>query len=154
MTTYDERLWPPVWLWVVGWVLVLSLGASFYVAAGAVAAGLITAGAGALLSWGLVASAARVRVRDGQLVAGSATIPVSLLGEAEVLDAQRAKAVRGPESDPAAYHLIRGWVPEGIRTPIHDAHDATPYWFVASRHPAELAQAIDASRGVPPSRST
>lgn len=146
MTMYDERLWPPVWLWVVGWLFVLSLAISFYAAAGAVLGLAVAAVAGALLTWGLTASAARVRVYDGQLMAGSATIPVSVLGEVEVLDAEAARAVRGPQSDPAGYHLIRGWVPAGIRVRVADPADSTPYWFVASRRPAELAAAIERER--------
>ena len=140
--TYDERLWPPVWLWVVGTLFVLSLTVSFYAAAGGALAAVVTVVAGGLLIWGLTTSAARVRVHDGQLTAGPATIPVSLLRDVEVLDAERARAVRGPESDPAAFHLIRGWVPAGVRATVDDPHDPTPYWFIASRHPAQLAAAL------------
>ena len=57
-----------------------------------------------------------------------------------------ARAVRGPESDPAGYHLIRGWVPAGVRAAVVDPDDPTPYWFVATRRPAELAAAIEAAR--------
>ena len=46
----------------------------------------------------------------------------------------------GPESDPAGYHLIRGWVPAGVRAQVLDPADRTPYWFVATRHPAALCQ--------------
>ena len=148
MTTYGERLWPPLWLWVVGWLFVLSLVAAVYAAVGVVGALLLLVVPGGLLTWGLTAAAARIRVGDGKLTAGPATIPVSLLGEVEVLDADRARAVRGPESDPAAYHLIRGWVPAGVRVRVEDTADPAPYWFVASRHPAELAAAIERERSV------
>ena len=143
---YDERLWPPWWLWVVGWVFVASLAVSFDAALGGVWALVALVLPGALLSWGLVRSAAPVRVRDGELVAGPAHIAVQHLGTAEPLDRARARAVRGPESDPAAYHLIRGWVPAGVRLEVIDPADPTPYWFVASRRPEKLAAAIEASR--------
>jgi hypothetical protein len=146
VTTYDERLWPPAWLWVVGWLFVLSLVIAIYAAVGPLAFVLAIPPA-ALLTWGMLASAARIRVHDGQLTAGSASIPVALLGPVEVLDPERARAVRGPESDPAGYHLIRGWVAQGIRAPIQDPLDDTPYWFVASRRPEALAAAIEAARG-------
>jgi hypothetical protein len=145
MTTYDERLWPPVWLWAVSSLFVLSLVLAFYTAVGPLAV-VLGVGPMVLLVWGLTASAAPVRVHDGKLTAGTATIPVSLLGPVEVLDPARARAVRGPESDPAAYHLIRGWVSRGIRAAVDDPRDDTPYWFVASRHPEALAAAIDAAR--------
>jgi hypothetical protein len=71
---------------------------------------------------------------------------VRFLGPVEVLDPAQARAVRGPASDPAAYHLIRGWVPAGVRRRCATRPDPTPYWFVASRRPAELAAAIDDAR--------
>lgn len=146
MTTYDERLWPPAWLWITGWLFVLSLAVSFHAVLGLAAAALIAAAGGGLLSWGLVTSAAPVRVYDGQLQAGVASIPISFLGDVQVLDEAGARAVRGPASDPAGYHLIRGWVPAGIRVDVTDHDDPAPYWFVATRHPRELAAAIEASR--------
>jgi hypothetical protein len=85
-------------------------------------------------------------VEDATLTAGPARIPVSALGPVVVLDADRARAVRGPESDPAGYHLIRGWVPAGVQAVVIDPQDATPYWFVATRRPDALAAAIEAAR--------
>ncbi len=143
---YDERLWPPVWLWVVGWFFVATLAVSFYAALGPLWGVALLVVPGVLLSWGLVASAASVQVADGELRAGQAHIPVDLLGPARALDAGAARATRGPESDPAAYHLIRGWVPEGVRVDVADPADPTPYWFVATRRPRALADAIEASR--------
>lgn len=145
MTTYAERLWPPVWLWVVGWLFVLSLALAFYAALGAPGL-LLGVVLGAVLTWGLIAAAAPVGVQDGLLTAGSAVIPIALLGQVEVLDSDQARAVRGPDSDPTGYHLIRGWVAEGVRVPVEDPKDPTPYWFIASRHPAALAAAIEGSR--------
>lgn len=146
MQTYAERLTPPVALWVAVWVGAAVLGISFYAALGPVAGLLALLVPGALLSVVLVRSAALVRVVDGDLLAGPARIPVRFLGPVEVLDPAAAREVRGPASDPAAYHLIRGWVPAGVRAPVRDPADPTPYWFVASRRPAELAAAIDDAR--------
>lgn len=145
-TTYDERLWPPAWLWIVGWLFVLSLGVSVHAALGPVWGLLAVLLPGGLLTWGLISAASAVRVQDGELVAGRAHIPVKHLGPAEPLDAAQARAVRGPESDPAGYHLIRGWVPAGVKSAVIDPGDPTPYWFVATRHPQALAAAIEAAR--------
>ena len=127
MMGYDERLWPPAWLWVVGWLFVLSLGVSFYAALGPAWGLIAVAVPGGLLTWGLISSAATVRVAGGELAAGPAHIPIGHLGVAEPLDAERSRAVRGPESDPAGYHLIRGWVPAGVRLTVTDPADPTPY---------------------------
>jgi hypothetical protein len=146
MRTYDERLAPPLALWVGAWVGSLALGLSFYVALGPGPGLVALLVPGGLLSMVLIRSVAVVRVEDGDLVAGPARIPVALLGPAEALDADQARRVRGPESDPAGYHLIRGWVPAGVRAAVCDPHDPTPYWFVASRRPVELAAAVEAAR--------
>ena len=146
MTGYDERLWPPVWLWVVGWFFALSLGVSFFAALGPVWGLIAVAVPGGLLTWGLINAAATIRVAGGELHAGPAHIELKHLGPAEPLDAERSRAVRGPESDPAGYHLIRGWVPAGVRLRVTDPGDPTPYWFVATRRPQALAAAIESAR--------
>jgi hypothetical protein len=142
---YDERLWPPAWLWLAGWAFAGSLGVSFYAAVGPAWGLLALVLPGALVTWGLVAAAARVRVLDGELTAGRAVIPVRFLADVRALDPGRSRALRGVDSDPAAYHLIRGWVPAGIRATVTDPDDPTPYWFVASRRPQELAAAVRAA---------
>jgi hypothetical protein len=146
-TTYDERLWPPTWLWVVGWLFVGLLAVSVHAALGPVWGLVALLVPGGLLTWGLIGSAARVRVSDAELVAGKARIPLEHLGTARALDPVEARAVRGPESDPAGYHLIRGWVQAGVMMAVTDPTDPTPYWFVATRRPAELAAAVEAARG-------
>lgn len=146
MRTFDERLTPPWWLWAIGSVLVVLLGLSFYVALGPAAGGAVVLVFGGAMTWVLVTAAATVTVEGETLTAGPAQIPVTALGPVEVLDADQARAVRGPESDPAGYHLIRGWVPAGVRASVVDPDDATPYWFVATRRPAALAAAIEAAR--------
>lgn len=143
---YTERLSAPPSLWLAVATFALVLGVSFYAAlgpvAGTVALG-VPAVAGALL---LHRAGVEVRVEDSTLWAGPAHIPVSDLGPARALTPEEAREVRGPGSDPAAFHLIRGWVPAGIVAEVRDPHDPTPYWFVASRRPADLAAAIEVAR--------
>jgi hypothetical protein len=143
---YQERLWPPWWLWVVGWLIVLSLGLAFLVAVGPMGGALATVIPGALLTWGLVSAASSVRVVDGELLAGLAHIPLDLLGAVRPLGPDEARAVRGPQADPAAYYLLRGWVPTAVRAEVIDPADPVPYWYVSTRHPEVLAAAIEAGR--------
>ena len=145
--TYVERLSPPAGLWVAVWAGALVLGISFYAALGPVAGLLAVLVPGLLLSAVLRTSAALVAVDGGELVAGNARVPVTALGPARALTPEEARRLRGPESDPAGYHLIRGWVPAGVRADVVDPDDPTPYWFVASRRPDELAAAVEAARG-------
>jgi hypothetical protein len=144
--TFHERLTPPWWLWAIGEGLVALLALSFYVALGPAAGGAVLLVFGGALAGVLVTAAATVMVEGETLTAGPAHIPVSALGPVEVLDADQARALRGPESDPAGYHLIRGWVPAGVRAVVLDPLDPTPYWFVATRRPDALAAAIEAAR--------
>lgn len=144
---YRERLTPPAWLFIALWVMSLTSGVTFYAALGPLAglAAVLVPGGG--LSLLLARSAAQVQVADGVLRAGTAQIPVGMLGPVRALDAEQARQVRGPRSDPAAFHLIRGWIPAGVQAEVLDPADPTPYWFVASRDPDALATAIESQRG-------
>lgn len=122
------------------------LGLAFFAALGPTPGLVAMVVPGVLASVVLLRSAAVVRVHDGELVAGPAHIAVDLLGPVQVLDAEQARQVRGPQSNPVAYHLIRGWVPAGIRAEVLDPGDRTPYWFVATRRPDRLAAAVEAAR--------
>lgn len=144
--TYDERLTAPVALWAGAWLGSFMLGVVVSAALGpgpGLGAALVP---GVLLTVLLRSAAARVQVVGRELVAGTARIDVALLGPVQVLDPAAARQVRGPMSDPAAFHLIRGWVPAGVQAAVLDPADPAPYWFVASRRPAELAAAIEAAR--------
>ena len=144
--TYVERLSPPAGLWVAVWVGALVLAISFYAALGPVAGLLALLVPALLLSTVLSRSAALVAVDGGDLVAGPARVPVTALGPARALTPDESRRLRGPESDPAGFHLIRGWVKAGVRA------DGRPRTSTASgrpgrpRRPAELAAAIEAAR--------
>lgn len=147
VSDYDERLAVPAWWWVVAAGLVGLLGAEFhvglplvwkigtYAVSGALALGLL-----------VFASAVRVGVRDGSLVAGRARLPLQYAGEVRVLDRAATSAAMGPEADPAAYTLTRPWLPGSVRVEVRDPADDTPYWLVGSRHPDRLAAALQAAR--------
>jgi len=143
---YVERLTPPAGLWAGVWVGSLALGLSFYAALGPAFGLLALAVPGVALSALLVRSTATVSVGDGELAAGRAHIPVTAPGPARALTPDEARQVRAPASDPAGYHLIPAWVDSGVRAEVVDPADPTPYWFVASRRPQELAAAIEAAR--------
>ena len=147
--TYEEWLRPPLWVWGVSWFLVLSFGVAVVFTAGEVAGALAVAVPGAATTVGLVRATPRVAVRDGKLVAGRAHIPVTLLGPPEPLDAEAARHLRGPGTDPAAYHLIRPWALCAVRVDVVDPVDPAPYWYVATRAPERLAAALRAAQRLP-----
>ncbi|WP_351236509.1 DUF3093 domain-containing protein [Streptomyces sp. NPDC002133] len=145
---YDERLTAPRSWWVITALVALS-GGLLLLPLGAVPmlGGLIVAGALAATAVSSYGSA-RIRVVAGSLVAGDARIPVSALGEAEVLDAEEARAWRSHKADPRAYMLLRSYVPTAVRVTVTDPEDPTPYVYVSTRDPRALVAALDAVRTV------
>ncbi|WP_105036636.1 DUF3093 domain-containing protein [Cryobacterium aureum] len=145
MPDYREKLWPNAWAFIV---TALVIPASILVLVPiSLFAGIVTA---AVLYGGcvllLVLASPVVRVQNGELIAGPATISTTLLGEASAFEAKEATQERGPRLDARAWLLIRGWIDPVVRVPIVDAKDPAPYWVISSRHPRELAAAINESR--------
>ncbi|MEV7416113.1 DUF3093 domain-containing protein [Streptomyces sp. NPDC089919] len=143
---HDERLTAPRSWWAIA-VLVGLAGALIMLPLGAAPAlaGLVV---GAALAGVLVSSygSARVRVVGGKLAAGEASIPVTALGDPEVLDAEEARAWRTHKADPRAYMLMRSYVPTAVRIPVTDPADPTPYVYLSTREPAALVAALKAAQ--------
>ncbi|TQK51374.1 DUF3093 family protein [Streptomyces sp. SLBN-118] len=143
---YEERLTAPRSWWaiaalmgVAGGLVLLPLGTlpmlGGLIGAAAVAAVVVS-------SYGSV----RIRVVAGSLVAGEARIPLTALGEAEILDAEEARAWRSYKADPQAFMLLRSYVPTALRIEVTDPADPTPYVYLSTRNPKELAAALAAVR--------
>lgn len=146
MSTYRERLWAPWWLWLVSAAFAATFGIAF-----AVPLGTAWGGGALLVAEGVVAAAlggmsVLVEVRDDQLVAGRARLPLTSMGRVTPLDAEAASTLRGVGADPRAYLVLRGWVPTAVRIDLDDPADPTPYWYVSTRHPDLLAAALRGRR--------
>ena len=147
MRNYREQLRVPVSYWVLGLLCAAILGSTLWAgfSAGAAIAVYVVFGGGcaaALLIWGSV----RVEVTDGRLRAGQHVLPLQSAGEVAPLDEAQARAMRGPRADPAAFMLIRPYLKGAVYVGISGGPEATPYWLIGTRHPAELAAAIERSR--------
>jgi hypothetical protein len=143
--SYDERLAVPLRWWALATMFLASVLLAFLVATPVWVAlavtGVLAVGVAALfVGYG----AARVSVRDGQLHAGRAVIPLDLLGEAIPLDAEQRRLLAGRDADARAYLLLRPYVARAVRVEVRDPADPTPYWLVSTRHPARLAAALSA----------
>jgi hypothetical protein len=79
------------------------------------------------------------------VVAGTAHVPVTLVGTVDVLDAEGMRHAHGPGLDARAYLCLRGWVHSGVRIHLVDPEDPTPYWLVSSRRPQAFADAVAAA---------
>ncbi|WP_028814144.1 DUF3093 domain-containing protein [Streptomyces flavidovirens] len=103
--------------------------------------------AGALAAAGVSAyGSQRIRVVGDALIAGDARIPVSALGETEVLDAEQARAWRTYKADTRAHMLLRSYIPGALRVEVTDPADPTPYLYLSTRDPEGLAAALAAVR--------
>jgi hypothetical protein len=149
MHFYRERLFaPPLW-WVVGMFTMLTFGAIVWTGFDllitiAVFGALIAITAAFLLNWGR----AVIEVTAGELRAGDATLPLALAGEVQALSEAQTRALSGPRADPTAHILIRPYLRYAVYIEVKGSDPASPYWLVETRHPAELAAAIESSRPV------
>jgi Protein of unknown function (DUF3093) len=147
MGSYREHLRVPVSWWLLAVPVIAILGGEVYAGFGGfipplIYAVFVAAAAGFLLSWG----AASVEVADGALRAGSATLPLSQIGDVVALDEKQAALLRGPRADPAAHLMLRPYLKRAVYIALADQGSEVPYWLVATRHPEELATAIERGR--------
>lgn len=141
--TYEERLHVPLRWWVQATMFVGSVWLAFVVALPALVAG----AAASVLALAVVAlflgyGGARVRVADGELLAGNARIPARLLGTPEALDPDASRLLAGRDADAAAYLLLRPYVKRSVRVAVVDPTDPVPYWLISTRRPDALAAAL------------
>ena len=148
MSAYVERLAVPVRWWALAGLAVLAIAListalpPFLLIANTVLATV-------MLALGLRASTLAIAVDENGLSAGRARLPWSAIGEVAALDAAAASKVRSRDADPRAFLALRGWVSTAVRVEVDDASDPTPYWYVSTRHPGELAAALTAHRPRP-----
>jgi Protein of unknown function (DUF3093) len=146
MHNYRERLRVPVAWWLLAIPVALSLGGYFYepwpnsLWPPAIMAGLAVAFTVALLSLGR----AELEISDGVLHAGGAVLPLTAVSEVVPLDERQSARLRGPKGDPAAYLYSRPYLKRHVYLALEDPR--VPYWMIGTRHPAELAAAIEVCR--------
>lgn len=146
MQSYDERLTAPRSWWLIAAAAAASCGLiTFPFGNAALLVGLAVGGAASAAGVSAY-GAARIRVVQGSLVAGEARIPVEALGEAHVLDGEEAVAWRTRLADPRAYLLLRAYIPTALRVEVVDPLDPTPYVYLSTRRPKELAAALESVR--------
>ena len=150
MRDYRERLHVPLAWWLLAVPIVLILGGTLY--AGLpwpwpiVIIGGLGAGCAALL---IALGRATVEVDDRALRAGSTVLPATAISEVVALDERQSARLRGPRADPAARFYSRPYLKESVYVAIEPAAQRggrVPYWLIGTRHPADLAAAIERCR--------
>lgn len=140
---YSEVVRPPVWLLAFILFLTESLALSLW-AAFDNRVGVIAAIVGALIGWRAIAAMAmKIEVTTNELRVARAHIERKYLGAMTELDPKEMALTRGRDADPAAFLAIRFWQPRGIKIAVQDSRDATPYWLITTKKPAQLARALN-----------
>ena len=147
MRDYRERLYVPLAWWLLAVPTVLILGATLYAGLAEpwpiiIMAGLAAGCAALLITMGL----GTVEIRDGALRAGDAALPLTAVSEVVRLDEKQTTRLRGPRADPAAQLYSRPYLKESVYLAVSPSSSATPYWLIGTRHPAELAAAVERCR--------
>ncbi|MBV9208157.1 MAG: DUF3093 domain-containing protein [Actinobacteria bacterium] len=146
MHEYRERLYVPLAWWLLAVPIVLIFGVTLYAGLAepwpvVIVAGLAVGCAALLITFGL----GTVEIGEGTLRAGGAALPLTAITEVVSLDEKRSAQLRGPRADPAAYLYSRPYLKKSVYLAVADPGPA-PYWLIGTRHPAELAAAIERCR--------
>ncbi len=147
MRVYRERLVVPASWWLFVTASAALLGTTLWAGLSVTTALVIYAVlegacAVALIAWG----SARITVTESELQSGSQRLPLAQVAEVAALDKAQTRALRGPRADPAAYLLVRPYRPRAVYVEIAGRPPQRPYWLIATRKPARLAEAIQRAR--------
>jgi len=134
MGSYREHLRVPVSWWLLAVPVIAVLGGEVY------------AGFGGFIPPLIYAVLVAAVVTDGALRAGGAMLPLGEISEVVALDEKQAALLRGPRADPAARLMLRPYLKRAVYIALADPGSGVPYWLVATRHPEELATAIERGR--------
>lgn len=143
--TYRERLWPAPWIFLAT-ALVIPASLLVFLPI-STTAGWIVAFAlyGAIVAT-LLLTTPTIEVADGELRAGRARLPLSVVSGVRAARGADAVHERGVGLHADAWLLIRGWIPDVVRVELDDPQDPTPYWVISSRRADALADAIRSHR--------
>jgi len=100
----------------------------------------------------LLAMAGRTTLRvdaDG-FHAGGGTLTYDEIDTAQALDAQETRLLLGPQADPSARLVVRGYIREAVL--VRPLEGTVPYWLVSTRRPQQVIAALDQAARVTPAR--
>jgi Protein of unknown function (DUF3093) len=147
MTAYRERLRVAWWVWPASLAAAAFVATELAIGAYALRSPVTYGVALALALLGVLAmNRVTLAVEGAELRVDDARLPLSVISSVTVLDAESKRNLLGIDAEPLAFVIQRPWIPRGVRIDLNDPDDPTPYWYISSRHPRELAAAL----GFPP----
>ncbi|WNI26125.1 DUF3093 domain-containing protein [Streptomyces sp. ITFR-16] len=139
---YDERLAVPRAWWVIVFAFGLAMALVFFPYGLTAALIAFAAGGGLATSFASSQGSMRIRVTPTLLVVGDARLPLNALGEPEALVGEEARAWRTYKADTRAFLVMRSYISGAVRVDVLDPDDPTPYLYISTRSPEQLAAAI------------
>ena len=140
---FDERLSVPWWWYPLALGIAVLLGAEVHMGYPGVRSWIGYAVTVPLLLGAVVwVGRTRVRVTGAELRVGEAALPLRFVGRVDVVQRPDKQQALGPDLDPAAFLLHRGWVGPVVRIEVTDPDDPVPYWIVSTRDPDGLVAAL------------
>lgn len=137
---YGERLYLPWWGWPLPLVAAGLLAAEVHMGYPGVRAWLPYLILLPLMAaWLFTMGRSKIVITDRELRVGKAKLPLEFVGEVEIVQKEHKRKAMGPELDPAAFVVHRGWVGPIVRVHLTDPDDPTPYWVFSSRKPETVA---------------
>ena len=143
---FRERLTVPIIWWVLAGLFSLSvlIAVGAYLGpAWAVGTSVVTL----LVAAAIFGSASIViSVDEKEIQVGRATIEHAYIAACRALNAEETRGRTGIEADARAHMVVRPYIKTAVEITLNDPEDPVPYWLVSSRHPQQLAAAMqDAS---------
>lgn len=143
---YSERLYVTWYWWPLPMLAALILAAEVHMGYGGVRAWLpyvvlLPLTAAIIFRTGRT----RVWIDGDELRVGDARLPLSFVGVVQIIPVKAKRKALGPQLDPAAFVVHRGWVGPLLRVQLTDPADPTPYWVFSTRHPERLAEQLRAA---------
>ncbi|MCQ9335693.1 DUF3093 domain-containing protein [Corynebacterium phoceense] len=145
---YQERFWVPWYFWLYGAIVVFVATATFSLNRAPMWLYIIGAVLTALGVWVLIAwSGTVLRVEqdpDGTrwLTVKGAQLPSDVVSRSLAIPSTARRNALGPQLDPAAFLVTKGWMKEHVMLVLDDPEDDTPYWLIATKHPREVLEAF------------
>jgi hypothetical protein len=142
---FDERLSVPLWWYLPAIAVGVLLGAEVHMGYPGIRSWIgyaILVPLAVIVLFGLGRS--RVQVVDDELRAGDARLALRHVGQLNIVAKADKQQALGPQLDPAAFLLHRGWVGPLLRIEVTDPDDPTPYWVISVREPEKLAAVLSA----------